>query len=127
MYSKILWVAGGVEIPMLLATSSTVAPLHARGWFPWGAGVANDVSASLNIMPDLLTLAVDDIVILSDTDGDPMSPPGWWEKVSELGDRVMVCFVPPGTPFDEAGFQTVHGSLVDSPDTATALVPVIHR
>jgi len=127
MYAKILRVTDGFEVPMLLVTSPDVEPLHSRGWFPWGSGVANDVGAALSIMPDLLTLSVDDVVVLSDAAGDPMSPPGWWERVSEIGDRVMIAVVPPGTPFNEEGLKAAQQTLLDSPATATALVPVVHR
>lgn len=78
MYAKILRVAGGTEIPMLI-----------------------------------LSL--------------PPPPPRWWELVSRIGDRVVVALVPQETPFDEDGLKAMHSRLLDSPDTALAIVPVVHR
>lgn len=126
MYAKILKITNGFDIPMLLVTSPDVAPLHARGWRPLGS-VVRDPEAALNIMPDLLTITVNEVVVLADSSGDPMSPPGWWERVSEIEDQVLIVVVPPDTPFDEQGLIKAEAELLDSPATATALVPVLHR
>lgn len=118
-------------MPMLMVTvppdSIVASQLHARGWSPWGAGLADDRGAALQIMPDRLRITINGEVILDDQAGDPMSPAGWWEMVSKFGDRVVVAVVPRGTPFDEAGMKAAHERLLDAPDTALALVPVTHR
>lgn len=53
-----------------------------------------DSAAALNVLPDLLTLSVGDAVILADIGCEPMSPRGWSERVSEIGDRVMIALIP---------------------------------
>jgi hypothetical protein len=129
MYAKILRVAGGTEIPMLMVTAppESVGELHARGWSPWGGRLSRDRGAVVRIMPDRLRITVNGVAILDDPDGDPVSPPGWWELVSRIGDRVVVALVPQETPFDEDGLKAMHSRLLDSPDTALAIVPVVHR
>ncbi|MBN9214162.1 MAG: hypothetical protein J0J04_04980 [Microbacterium sp.] len=85
-----------------------------------------DSGAQLRVMPDHLSLHIDGQSPLDDSDGDPVSPPGWWEQVDRLGGVVFLAVVPTGTPFHPEGLAGAHKQLLDSPETATALVPVIH-
>ncbi len=131
MYAKIVRVAGGVSIPMLLVTypngSAIVPQLRARGWVPWGGSpLITDTGASLLISPDRLRLRIDEETPLDDRDGNPVSPAGWWELVDQLGGLALIGVVPKDTPFDPEGFAQEEERLRDSPETANALVRVSH-
>jgi hypothetical protein len=109
MYAKVLNDNGPLPIPMLLMTTSQSNPLidqlNVRGWTPYAGDVREDVGAEVRIMPDHLSVAIEGQVLFHDADGDPVSPPGWWDAASAFGDRVLVVLLPndfPLTPEDHS-------------------------
>jgi hypothetical protein len=132
MYGKALipGAEGLPAVPMLITTASPGVALpkqlHELGWVTYG-NVAENVPGEVYIAVDRLQISANDAVLLDDPDGDPVSPPGWWEAVSAAGDRCLVVVVPRdavqlGSP--EVGSQMA--ALIDSNTTASAMVPVQH-
>lgn len=115
---------------MLIATAPEgailPAQLHSLGWATYG-NIAENVPGEVYIAIDRLQVTVNGSIVLDDSDGDPVSPPGWWEAVSAADDRCLVIIVPGnvvqlGNPNVSSQLTT----LIDSDTTASALVPVRH-
>ena len=64
--------------------------------------------------------------ILNDDQGNPISPPGWWDAVNRVGDQCLVVVVEHGwlSSFDPTVLPDQLQALVDTPHAAQALLPV---
>ncbi|WP_460782277.1 hypothetical protein [Microbacterium shaanxiense] len=130
MYAKVLNNGGPLPVPMLLMTASEGNPLidqlHARGWAPYAGHIREDDGAEIRIMPDHLSVVIEEQVLFHDAGGNPKSPPGWWEAASAFGDRVLVVILPDGFPLTTDDMGAALGNLVGSPITAQCFVTVVH-
>lgn len=131
MYAKVLDVGGSLPIPMLLITlpEGSIFPeqLHSRGWTPYAGRPIEDHGAKIQIMPDHLTVVLGGEAVLRDGQGDPVSPPGWWEAVNSFEDRALIVLVPHSFPMTHDDAVAALAALIGSPSTAQCFAVVVHE
>ena len=128
MYAKTLVPGPPLDIPSLTATTAEpealLPQLRALGWARFGDPVPTGAVGQLVISPDRLQLVVDDQTVLDDL--NPVSPPGWWKAVDQLGGRCAVVVLRQG---DVDLHQPDSGerlrALMDTDRAVFAVLPVV--
>lgn len=128
MYAKTLVPGPPLDIPSLMATTAEAGvllpQLKALGWNRFGDPVPSAPAGQLVISPDRLQLVVEDQTVLDDL--NPVSPPGWWKAVEQLGGRCAVVVLRQG---DVDLHQPESGerlrALMDTDRAVFAVLPVV--
>ncbi|MGP5220671.1 hypothetical protein [Arthrobacter rhombi] len=131
MYAKALIPAEEITVPLIIATAGVGSPLvgqlHDRSWTPYGGGAPEDTGAEVQITAERLCVIIDGEVLLDDNRGNPVSPDGWWNAVSAMGDKVIVVVVEKGEiDLNSAAVGQQLRELLDQRTAAHALVKVTH-
>jgi hypothetical protein len=126
MYTRHLIPTANESIPLLIVTSTPgpmlPALLHARGWKPYGTTPVEDPGTGLRISPDGVSLSYKGHVLLHDAQGDPIAPPGWWDSVTQMRDRILIAVVHHETHLLQSHWQASHHKLLSAHEAALAVL-----
>ncbi|WP_347350381.1 hypothetical protein [Intrasporangium sp.] len=100
MYAKTLIPGPALAVPTITATTPLgdilFPQLTALGWTTFGQAGPSPAPGTVHISPgEGLRLIIEGETLLEDST-NPAAPPGWWQAVSALDDRVVVVIVPSG-------------------------------
>ena len=127
MYVKTL-IPGGRAIPALMATTSADEMLRLQlsrqGWVSFGRPLQPGAVGEVRVGVDRLRVVANGRVVL-DEDTNPVSPPGWWAAVDDLGGHCVVVMVREGAvDLSQPGAGDQLAGLLNTHQAISAALPV---